>query len=156
MIKVFWNVVPCSIVGVDRRFTDAYCLHHQGDDGRGSTHLLIIGLLQRDTAALHPRRLSFLIIMSMRWDYVLNCGHQRAYCSSPRSNMNMKNHDEMMTLTHKKSWLIQQSSLAILPAEKSGSKQEKGQKEWEFSPTNIYVHSCKWYLRTKNLTSWGG
>jgi hypothetical protein len=33
----FWDVAPCSIVGEDPRFRDAYCLHRQGDDGR-STH----------------------------------------------------------------------------------------------------------------------
>jgi hypothetical protein len=41
--RVFWDVAPCSLVGVDRRFRDAYCLHQQGryhpDDG-GSTYLL--------------------------------------------------------------------------------------------------------------------
>jgi hypothetical protein len=29
--RVFWDVVPCSHVEVDRRFRGAYCLHHQGD-----------------------------------------------------------------------------------------------------------------------------
>jgi hypothetical protein len=24
-----WNVAPCSLVEVDRRFIGAYCLHHQ-------------------------------------------------------------------------------------------------------------------------------
>jgi hypothetical protein len=37
-ITVFWDVVLCSILETDRRFTDAYCLHHQGNDG-GSKHL---------------------------------------------------------------------------------------------------------------------
>jgi hypothetical protein len=27
-----WNVLPCSQVGVDRRFRGVCCLHHQGDD----------------------------------------------------------------------------------------------------------------------------
>jgi hypothetical protein len=31
-IRVFWDIVPCSLVGVDRRFGVAYCLHHQGDE----------------------------------------------------------------------------------------------------------------------------
>jgi hypothetical protein len=30
---VFWVVAPCSVVEVYQRFRDAYCLHHQGDDG---------------------------------------------------------------------------------------------------------------------------
>jgi hypothetical protein len=29
--KVFWDVLPCSQIDVDRRFRGAYCLHHQGD-----------------------------------------------------------------------------------------------------------------------------
>jgi hypothetical protein len=28
---VFWDVVPCSLVEIDRLFRGAYCLHHQGD-----------------------------------------------------------------------------------------------------------------------------
>jgi hypothetical protein len=27
---VFWDVGPCSLVEVDRRFVHAYCPHHQG------------------------------------------------------------------------------------------------------------------------------
>jgi hypothetical protein len=50
----FWDVAPCSRVGVDRRFRYAYSLHHQGDDG-SSKHLWNIGQLQRDYTALHPR-----------------------------------------------------------------------------------------------------
>jgi hypothetical protein len=30
-IRVFWDVAPFSLVGADRRFIGAYCLHHQGD-----------------------------------------------------------------------------------------------------------------------------
>jgi hypothetical protein len=33
-----WAVGPCNIFEVERRFSGAYCLHHQGNDG-GSTHL---------------------------------------------------------------------------------------------------------------------
>jgi hypothetical protein len=36
--RVFWDVAPCSL-GVDRRLRGAYCLHHQGPDDGGSTHL---------------------------------------------------------------------------------------------------------------------
>jgi hypothetical protein len=31
-MRVFWYIVPCSLVGVDRRFRGAYCPHRQGDD----------------------------------------------------------------------------------------------------------------------------
>jgi hypothetical protein len=27
--RVFWDVAPCNHSEVDRRFRDAYCLHHQ-------------------------------------------------------------------------------------------------------------------------------
>jgi hypothetical protein len=30
--RAFWDVTPCSLAGVDRRFRGAYCLHHQGDE----------------------------------------------------------------------------------------------------------------------------
>jgi hypothetical protein len=33
-MTVFWNVAPCSLVEIDRRFRDSYCLHHQGDPSR--------------------------------------------------------------------------------------------------------------------------
>jgi hypothetical protein len=30
-MTAFWDIAPCSLVEVDRRFRCAYCLHHQGD-----------------------------------------------------------------------------------------------------------------------------
>jgi hypothetical protein len=36
--RVFWDVVPCSYVEVDRRFRGVYCLHRQVVAG-GITHL---------------------------------------------------------------------------------------------------------------------
>jgi hypothetical protein len=30
-VRAFWDIAPCSL-GVDRRFSGAYCLHHQGDE----------------------------------------------------------------------------------------------------------------------------
>jgi hypothetical protein len=36
--KAFWDIISCSLIGVDRRFRGAYCFHHQGDtDDGGST-----------------------------------------------------------------------------------------------------------------------
>jgi hypothetical protein len=54
----FWDIAPCSLVEVDRRFRGAYCLLHHGDEDGGSTHLWNVDLLQRDYKALYPRRLS--------------------------------------------------------------------------------------------------
>jgi hypothetical protein len=56
-MTVFWDVSSCTHVEVDRRFTGAYCLHHQGDDG-GSTHLWNVSHLLCDYMAQYPRRLS--------------------------------------------------------------------------------------------------
>jgi hypothetical protein len=34
-ITLFWDIAPCSVVEVDRRFRVAYCLrHHPGSGGR--------------------------------------------------------------------------------------------------------------------------
>jgi hypothetical protein len=33
---VFRDVAPCSLVDTDRRFRDAYCLHHQGDKSQNT------------------------------------------------------------------------------------------------------------------------
>jgi hypothetical protein len=45
----------------------------------------------------------------------LNCSHRCAYCSSHRWYMNMENQGGMM-FTEKNTWLVHQSSLAILTA----------------------------------------
>jgi hypothetical protein len=34
-----WDIAPCSVVEVDRRFRDAYCPHYQDDGGSTSTRL---------------------------------------------------------------------------------------------------------------------
>jgi hypothetical protein len=31
-IGAFWDVAPCRLIGVDRRFGGVYCLHRQGDE----------------------------------------------------------------------------------------------------------------------------
>jgi hypothetical protein len=38
-MTAFWDIVPCSLIEVDRRFRGSYCLHHQGD------HASIIALI---------------------------------------------------------------------------------------------------------------
>jgi hypothetical protein len=48
-------VLPCSLIAVYRRFTDAYCLHHQSDDC-GSKHLWNVGKLLSDYTAQQPSR----------------------------------------------------------------------------------------------------
>jgi hypothetical protein len=64
--RAFWDVAPCSLIGVDRRFRGTYRLHYQGDnslfithrpDDGGETHLWNVGPLQWDYMALYPRKL---------------------------------------------------------------------------------------------------
>jgi hypothetical protein len=38
-MAVFWDVAPCSLLVVYRRFICTYCLHHQGDNNGDSKHL---------------------------------------------------------------------------------------------------------------------
>jgi hypothetical protein len=33
MMTIFWDIVPCSPVGVHQGLKSAYCLGHQGTDG---------------------------------------------------------------------------------------------------------------------------
>jgi hypothetical protein len=64
--SVFWDVAPCSL-GVDRRFRGAYCLHRP--DG-GITNLWNLGLLW-DYTALHPRRFSSCLSLSVKYLFFL-------------------------------------------------------------------------------------
>jgi hypothetical protein len=61
-MAVFWDVVPCSLVGTDRRIRGAYYLHYRPDDG-DSKLLLIVGQYLQTTrrnipedSHLHIRR----------------------------------------------------------------------------------------------------
>jgi hypothetical protein len=48
-IRAFWVVAPCSLVGLDRRFRGAYCLHNQGDDIHRSTPTRLNGATSQKT-----------------------------------------------------------------------------------------------------------
>jgi hypothetical protein len=75
-----------------------------------------------------------IIIMSMLWDYVSELRPPSGLLFIPRWYMSMESHGGMI-LTGENSWLVHQSSLAILPAESSSSKQEiweKGMRIWPF------------------------
>jgi hypothetical protein len=39
----FWDIAPCILVEIDRRFRGAYCLHHQGDE---SSYCLMMGAVR--------------------------------------------------------------------------------------------------------------
>jgi hypothetical protein len=59
-MTVFWDIAPCSLADIDRRFTGAYCLHHQGEgsDNGGGKYLWNVGKLLPDYPTQHPRRQS--------------------------------------------------------------------------------------------------
>jgi hypothetical protein len=57
-MRAFWDVAPCSLVGVDRRFRGAYCLHYQDGeyhpliiidhpDDEGSTETRLLGVISQ-------------------------------------------------------------------------------------------------------------
>jgi hypothetical protein len=50
-VVAFWDIAPCSLVEVDRRFSK------YPNDG-GTEHLRNVGLLHRDYTAVYPIRLS--------------------------------------------------------------------------------------------------
>jgi hypothetical protein len=54
-MTVLWNVAPCSLVEVYRRFRGGYYPHHRPDDG-GSKHPWNVGRRIPDYKAQHPRR----------------------------------------------------------------------------------------------------
>jgi hypothetical protein len=61
-MTAFWDIAPCSLVDVDRRFRAI----HRPDNG-GITHLWKFGLLQRNYTALNSRRLSSIYISVTFW-----------------------------------------------------------------------------------------
>jgi hypothetical protein len=69
----------------------------------------------------------------------LICGHRQVHCSSPRWFMSTNNHIEMMS-TQENFWFVHQSSLAILPAESSGRKQEEWGREWWICPCKRFFY----------------
>jgi hypothetical protein len=83
----------------------------------------------------------------------LNCGHQRAYCSSPSWYISMENHGGMMMSKEENSWFVLQNSLEILPAETPGSKQEELAKGMRiqhcevflFILASVFLHTVKSY-----------
>jgi hypothetical protein len=58
-VTVLWDVAPCSLVEIERRFTGAYCFHQQG------------GQFLRDYTAQHPTRQSFSVYLRSKTD--INC-----------------------------------------------------------------------------------
>jgi hypothetical protein len=40
-MAVFWDVAPCSLTDIDRRFREVYCFYHQDDETWDSPALTI-------------------------------------------------------------------------------------------------------------------
>jgi hypothetical protein len=55
-MTVFWDVAPCSLIEIYRRYSGAYCLHHNRSDDEGSMYLWNVGKFLPDYMAQHPRR----------------------------------------------------------------------------------------------------
>jgi hypothetical protein len=66
-----------------------------------------------------------IMITSIRIDSVSELLPPTSLFLIPRCYMSVESHVGMMTSTGKKSWLVYQSSVAILPAKTYGSKQEE-------------------------------
>jgi hypothetical protein len=54
----FWDVAPCNLVQVERRFRDAYCLHQLSN----------VSHLTRDNTVQYPRRLLFTLAAVRTWN----------------------------------------------------------------------------------------
>jgi hypothetical protein len=70
----------------------------------------------------------------------LNCGHQRAYCSSPADIWAWRARVEWCW--QRKAPNSSTTSLAVLPAASSGSKHEERAKYLR----SIFVHTCNWFF----------
>jgi hypothetical protein len=64
-MTAFWDIAPCNLVELDRRFRDVCYLHQGLDDGSG-THLWNVGILQREYTVSYPRKL--LSSYSLSWE----------------------------------------------------------------------------------------
>jgi hypothetical protein len=49
-IRAFWDIAPCSLVGVDWRFRCVYCLHHQGNDNWSFITLMMKAIFTSETS----------------------------------------------------------------------------------------------------------
>jgi hypothetical protein len=87
----------------------------------------------------------YMMIMSMGWDYVSELGPPTDLLFVPQ--MMYEHGQTWWIMSTENSWLVHQSSLAILPAEPSGSKQDKRAKIMiNLALPNICVHICEWFL----------
>jgi hypothetical protein len=80
-VKALWDIVPCSLVGVDRRFRDACYLHHHPDD-EGSTHLLNLVFSNETTSCYTSQKpLIFTVQLDVVWLFPVLFSAQKMLCS---------------------------------------------------------------------------
>jgi hypothetical protein len=80
-----------------------------------------------------------------------NCGHQRAYCSSPTCYVSME--AMVMMPAGDTSWLVHQISKAVLPAETTGASRRNGRRSENFAYQ--YLKYLKGSLTCRNILQRG-
>jgi hypothetical protein len=84
----------------------------------------------------------------------LNCGHQRAYCSSPMWYMSTESYGGMISTGN--SWFFHQSSLEILPAESTSSiVGGAGEGNDKFCLTKYFFYTSKGSLTCRKILRHG-
>jgi len=65
-MTAFWDIVPCSLVEVDRCFRGAYWLHHQGDD---HAPVWCQSTSMRLNGALSQKAVIFILTATRTWNF---------------------------------------------------------------------------------------
>jgi hypothetical protein len=50
MLKDVWDVAPCGLVEINRRFSGAHCFHHQGDEWSALIALMMEAVSTSETS----------------------------------------------------------------------------------------------------------
>jgi hypothetical protein len=83
-ITAFWDVAPCSLVEVDRRFSCSYCLYHYPEDGI-SAHLRNVCILRDWHGAIYQKTtILFNLLNNVR--KAIRLGLFRTPCSLQHTN----------------------------------------------------------------------
>jgi hypothetical protein len=76
-IRAFWDVAPCSLIGVHRRLKGAYCLHHQDDE-----YYIMMGTTSIIALMIEAVRTSETSVYSYEttWRYIPEGSNLRVLC----------------------------------------------------------------------------
>jgi hypothetical protein len=58
-MTLFWDVAPCSLVGIDRCFRGAYCLHHQGTSEKSANFYRLHGSTSHKTVIVFKHKIEY-------------------------------------------------------------------------------------------------